>query len=63
MFCLRIFYYRHNEEEKVVDAVAIKCRKFNNDTGLYLKNTTIEGIITKFVLNARLHHVCMSWII
>ena len=28
-----------------------------------MKNTTFDDIITKFVLNAILHHVGMSWII
>ena len=35
----------------------------NKETGLYLRNTTIEEMITKFVLNTILHHVVMSWII
>ena len=28
-----------------------------------MKNTTFDEIITKFVLNAILNYVCMSWII
>ena len=32
-------------------------------TDLYLGTSTFEEMITKFVLNAILHHVGMSWII
>ena len=32
-------------------------------TGLFLKNTLFDEMITKFVLNAILHNVSMSWII
>ena len=63
MFKLISFYDKHNEEGNVVDSIAIRCSKCNKETGLHIKNTKIEGIITKFVLNAILHHVGMSWII
>ena len=63
MFKLRIFYDKNNEKDNVMYAIAIKCSNFNKDTGLYIKNTTTEGMITKFVLNAILHHVVMLWII
>ena len=43
--------------------LAIKCIYCNKYTGLHIKNTTIEEIITKFVLNAIFHNVGMSWII
>ena len=33
-----------------------------NETGLYLRNSTFEEIITKFVLNEVLHNVGMLWI-
>ena len=42
MFQLRKIYDKHNEEENVVDAIAIKCSYCNKDTCLYLKDTTIE---------------------
>ena len=42
MFRLCIFYYNHNEEENVVESIAIKCSNCDKDTGLYLKDTTIE---------------------
>ena len=32
-------------------------------TYLYIMNTTYQGIITTFVLNAMLHHVGMLWVI
>ena len=63
MFQLHIFYDKHNESENVVEAIAIKFINRNKDTGLYLKDTTIEEIITKLVLNKILHHVGMWWII
>ena len=46
-----------------MEAIAIKCSNCNKDTGLYLKDITIEEMITKFVLNEILHHVGMLWII
>ena len=36
---------------------------FKREKGLLLKDTTFDEMITKFVLNAILHHVCTSWII
>ena len=41
----------------------IKCKR---ETGLYSKTNltwVYDEIVTKFVLNAMLHHVGMSWII
>ena len=43
--------------------ISIRCINCNKETGLYLINKKIEETITKFVLNAILHHVGMSWII
>ena len=63
MFQLHIFYDKHNESENVVEAIAIKCINCNKDTSLYLKDTTIEEITTKLVLNTILYHVGMWWII
>ena len=63
MFKFHLFYDRHNKEENVVNAIDIMCSNFNKDTGLHIKKRTIEGMITKFVLNKILHHVGMSWII
>ena len=47
--------------EKKLNVLAIRCIKCKRETGLFWKNTTFEEIITKFVLNAILHHVVMSW--
>ena len=46
-----------------LDAIAIRCINCKKSTGLFLGNSKFEEIITKFVLNAILHHVGMSWII
>ena len=46
-----------------MEAIDINIRNCNKDTGLYLKDTTIEEMITKFVLNLIFHRVVMSWII
>ena len=45
-----------------LDAIAIRCIYFKRETGLYLKHSTFEKMITKFVLNSIFHHVDMSWI-
>ena len=52
-----LFYDNNNEEENVVDAIAIKCRNCRRNTGLYLKDKTTQEMITQFVLNTVLHHV------
>ena len=44
-------------------AIGINCINCNKDTGLHIKNSTIEEMITQFVLNKILHHVGMLWII
>ena len=55
MFALRLF----GDKDKlyVISIRFINCKK---ETGLYLQNSTFEEIITKFLLNAILHHVGMS---
>ena len=58
MFQLRLF--DDKDEAKII---AIRCINYKKEIGLYLRNTTIEEMINKFVLNAILHHVGMSWII
>ena len=63
MFQMRLFYYKHTEEEKKVDYIAIKCRNCDRSTGLLLKVKTIKEMITKFLLNTRFHHVSLSGII
>ena len=60
IFQFRIFYDKDNEEENFVEAISIKCDK---GVGLYLKDTIIEEMISKFVLNVILYHVSMLSII
>ena len=55
MFELGLNYY----EEKLY-VISIRCINCKKETGLYLKNTTFDETITKFLLNAILHHVVMS---
>ena len=45
--------------------MSLKCINCKRETGLDLKINSLifDEIITKFVLNAIIHHVCMSWII
>ena len=35
MFQMRLFYDKHNEEENVVENIAIKCSNFHKITGLF----------------------------
>ena len=55
MFGLRLL----SDEEKL-DVIPIRCINCKRETGLYLKNTTFDEIITKFVLNAILYRMGMS---
>ena len=48
MFQLRLFYDKHYEEGNFADSLSIRCINFNKETGMYLKNTSIEEMITKF---------------
>ena len=63
MFQFRLFYDKQDEEGNVVDIIAIKCINCNKGKCLYLRNKKIEEMITKYVLNAILHHVGNLWII
>ena len=58
MFELRLL----SDEEKM-DVIYIRCINCKRKTGLFLKSITLEEMVTKFVLNAILHHVGMLWII
>ena len=58
MFELRLSYKEGN-----LDVVYLRCINCKRGTGLYLKNTTFDEMITKFVLNAIWHNVGMLWII
>ena len=54
MFQLRII-----DDTYEVEAIDIRCINCKKETGLYLRNSTFEEMITKFLLNAILHHVGM----
>ena len=61
MFEIRLSY----EDEKL-DVVSIKCINCKRGKGLNPETSfywVFDGVITKFVLNAILHHVAISWII
>ena len=60
MFELRLSYKEGN-----FDVVYLRCIDCERKTGLFLKINSLvfDEMITKFVLNAILHHVGMSWII
>ena len=51
------------DDREKVEAIYIRCINCKKETCLYLRTSTLEEIITKYVLNAILHHVGMSWII
>ena len=46
-----------------MDVISIRCTNCKREKYLYLKNTTFDELITKFVLYEILHHVGMLWII
>ena len=60
MFEIRLSY-----NEGILDVVSLKCINCKIETCLYSKTNSwvFDEVITKFVLNAILHHVGMSWII
>ena len=63
MFQMCLFYYKHNEEWSVIEAIAINYSNCDRRTGLFLKVNTVKEIITEFLLNKVLYHVGLSWII
>ena len=61
MFEIRLCY-----KEEIFVLVSLKCINCERETCLYSETSfswVFDEIITKFVLNAILHHVGMSWII
>ena len=58
-----IFELHLSYKEGNLDVVSLRCINCKRETGLFLKNNTFDETFTKFVLNAILHHVSMSWII
>ena len=63
MFHMRLSYDKQNEEDNVVENIAIKCSICHRNTGLFLKDKTVEELITILLLNIVLHHVGLSCII
>ena len=60
MFELSLSY-----KERNLELLSLRCINFKIEKGLFLKINSLvfDDNITKFVLNAILHHVGMSWII
>ena len=58
-----MFELRLSHKEGNLDVVSLRSINCIIETGLFLKNNRFDEMITKFVLNAILHHVGMSWII
>ena len=46
-----------------MESIFIKCSNCGRSTGLILKVKTVKEMSTEFVLNKKLHHVGLSWII
>ena len=61
MFEIRLSYGDND-----LDVVSLKCINCKKETDLNSETPftwVYDEVINKFVLNAMLHHVCMSWII
>ena len=58
-----MFESRLIDDKDKLDTMDIRCIKCKKETFLFKRNSTLEEMITKFVLNAILHHVGMSLII
>ena len=52
-----------NHDKEKLDVISIRCINCKRETGLYLKNTTFDEMITRFVLNKIFHQLGISWII
>ena len=53
-----------NYKEGDLDVVSLRCIYCKRETCLFLNNNnSFDEMITKFLLNAILHHVGMTWII
>ena len=58
-----MFQLRLIDDRDKVESIVIRCINCKKEMGLYLRTSKFEEIITKYVLNAILHHVGVSWII
>ena len=56
---LAVFELRLIVDKEKLDVIAIRCINCEKETVLFLINSAFEETITKFVLNAILHHVGM----
>ena len=56
-----LLYHEHNKD--VVGGIFIQCRNFNRKPNLYLKDETVEEIITPLVLNSVDYNVGLSRVI
>ena len=52
-----------NQEDNFVEDIDIKCGNFHRSTSLYLKDKTVQEMITIFLLNTVFNNVGLSWII
>ena len=58
-----MFELRLIDDRDKFEAISIRCISCEIETGLYLRTSTLEEMITKLVLNAILHYMVMLWII
>ena len=58
-----MFELRLNYKEGKLYVIYIRRINCKIEIGSFLKNTTFDEMITKFVLNAIFHHVGILWII
>ena len=60
-----MFHIRLSYKKGILDVLSLKCINCKIETGLYLKINSLifDEIMTKFVLNAILYNVGMSWLI
>ena len=54
-----MFELRLSDDRYYLEAIASRCINCKKATGLFLRTSTLEEMITKFVLNAIMHHVGM----
>ena len=55
-----MFGFRFIDDRDEVEAVDIRCINCKKDPVLYLNSALLKEMITKFLLNAILHHVGIS---
>ena len=58
-----MFEFRLIDYKDKFDSIVIRFINCKKSTGFFLRNSTFEEMITKFVLNAIFHRMGMSWII